>query len=317
MRSPLNNKEEPRRPWTSRSIGSSFQHNFFYIMIRLGGRRLAYFFLYFIVAYYIIFRSSIRRRCHYYLSHRFPESNIIKRIAYSYRLYICFGKVLIDRAIIGILGSEKISVTFEQKETLKRLVSDGKGVIFLMAHAGCWQVALSALNYLDTPVNMVLRREEGDIDRHYFEHQSSSGIPFNIIDPDGFLGGTLEMINCLKRGEVMCIMGDRVFGNLKNTVQVDFLGQKASFPFSAFKVASATGAPLVILLTYKKDAETFGIELVKIIHVPEDMGRSGENYRPYVTEFVRTLERYTEVHPFQFFNFYDMWGNLNSIAFTD
>jgi predicted LPLAT superfamily acyltransferase len=309
MKSPLNNKnEEPRRPWTSRSIGSSFQHHFFYFMIRVGGRRLAYFFLYFIVAYYILFRSAIRRRCSFYLAHRFPESSVTRRIIDNYKLSLSFGKVLIDRAIIGILGSEKISVTFEQKETLKKLVSDGKGVIFLMAHVGCWQVALSALNYLKIPVNMVLRREEGDIDRHYFEHHASSGIPFGIIDPDGFLGGTLEMINCLKRGEVMCIMGDRVFGNLKNTLSFDFLGEKASFPFSAFKVASATGAPVVVLLTYKKKADTFGLELANIMHISENLGRTGENYRPYVNEFVKILERYTEVHPFQFFNFYDMWG---------
>jgi predicted LPLAT superfamily acyltransferase len=295
--SPNKLMEEGQKSWTSRSIGSSFQHNFFYSMIRLGGRRLAYFFLYFIVAYYILFRPAIRRKCNFYLEHRFPGSSFIKRITDSYRLSLSF----------GILGSEKITVTFEQKEALKELVSDGKGVIFLIAHVGCWQVALSALNYLKVPVNMVLRREEGDIDRHYFEHHASSGIPFGIIDPDGFLGGTLEMINCLKRGEVMCIMGDRVFGNLKNTLSLDFLGEKASFPFSAFKIASATGAPVVILLTYKKNANNFGLELAKIMHIPENLGRSGENFRPYVNEFVKILERYTEAHPFQFFNFYDMW----------
>jgi predicted LPLAT superfamily acyltransferase len=307
MKSSLNQiKEERQRPWTSRSIGSLFQHNFFYMMIRLGGRRLAYFFLYFIVAYYILFKSAIRKRCSFYLTHRFHSRSVIKKLFYSYRLSLSFGKVLVDRAIIGILGSEKISVTFEQKETLKRLVSEGKGVIFLMAHIGCWQVALSALNYLNTPVNMVLRREEGDIDRHYFEHQSS-GLPFSIIDPDGFLGGTLEMINCLKKGEVMCIMGDRVFGNLKNTLSIDFLGQKALFPFSAFKVASATGAPVVILLTYKKDAGNFGMELAKIMKIPENLGRSGDKYNPYVSEFVKVLEEYTKANPFQFYNFYDMW----------
>jgi lauroyl/myristoyl acyltransferase len=98
-----------------------------------------------------------------------------------------------------------------------------------MAHTGCWQVALSALGYLKTRVNMVIRREEGDIDRHYFEHQSND-TPFNIIDPEGYLGGTIEMINALKNGEIVSIMGDRIFGSLKNRVPVDFLGEKALFP---------------------------------------------------------------------------------------
>ena len=116
------------------------------------------------------------------------------------------------------------------------------------------------------------------------------------------------MINALKRGEVLCVMGDRVFGNPKNTVSVDFLGARVPFPYSAFKVASATGAPVVILLTFKKGAAKFGLDLAKLIHVPENIGRTGENFRTYVSEFVDVLEKYTESHPFQFFNFYDMWG---------
>ena len=31
--------------WNSNSIGSKFGHNFFYFMVKLGGRRLAYFFI--------------------------------------------------------------------------------------------------------------------------------------------------------------------------------------------------------------------------------------------------------------------------------
>jgi predicted LPLAT superfamily acyltransferase len=153
---------------------------------------------------------------------------------------------------------------------------------------------------------MLIHREEGDIDRHYFEHRSAQN-PFRIIDPEGYLGGALEMINVLKNGEVLCVMGDRVLGDPKNTVSIDFLGEKALFPYSAFKIASATGAPAVIINTYKKDANAFGIDLSKVIYVPENLGRSGENYRPYVEEFVKSLEMYTEEHPFQFFNFYDMW----------
>lgn len=30
--------------WNSRSLGRNWQHQFFYVAIRLGGRRLAYFF---------------------------------------------------------------------------------------------------------------------------------------------------------------------------------------------------------------------------------------------------------------------------------
>lgn len=303
-------QEESQRKWTSRSIGSNLQHQFFYTLIKLGGRRLAYFFLYFIVLYYTLFRPSVRKKCYFYLSHRFPDDSLFKRMIRSFRLSLELGKVLIDRAIIGILGYEKLSVSFEEKEILTNLISKSNGIILLIAHVGCWQVALSALSSLKTRVNMVIHREEGDVDRHYFEHQSTE-LPFGIIDPEGYLGGTLEMVNVLKKGELLSIMGDRVLGNPKNTVSIDFLGEKALFPYSAFKVASATGAPIVLLFTFKTGASKFGLNLAKVIHVPENLGRSGKNYKPYVSEFVNELEKYTEAYPFQFFNFYDMWGKLN------
>jgi len=298
--------EKEKRQWTSRSIGSAFQHNIFYMLIRIGGWRLAYFILHFVVLYYILFRPSVRGKCRYYLSHRFPEENSLRRLISSYRLSLEFGKVLIDRAIVGILGPDKMSVTFKDKERLLDLISEGKGIILLMAHVGCWQTALSALHFLKIPVNMVIHREEGDIDRHYFEHRPGQW-PYRIIEPEGFLGGILEMIDVLKKGEALCIMGDRLFGNLKNAVSVNFLGEKALFPFSVMKIASASGAPIVILFPYKKGASKYGLDLVKIIRVPEGLGRSGDHFLPYINDFVQALENFAMEYPFQFFNFYDMW----------
>ena len=216
---------------------------------------------------------------------------------------------MIDRAIAGILGPDKMSVIFNDKERLLGLVSEGKGIIFLMAHVGCWQLALSALHLLNIRINMVIHREEGDVDLHYFEHQSMPW-PYRIIDPEGAFGGTLEMIDALKKGEALCMMGDRMFGNLKNTVTVNFLGENALFPFSAIKIASASGSPIVILFPYKKGATEFGLELAKIIRVPDGLGRTGDKFLPYIKEFILTLEKFTAEHPFQFFNFYDIWKRI-------
>jgi predicted LPLAT superfamily acyltransferase len=90
-------------------------------------------------------------------------------------------------------------------------------------------------------------------------------------------------------------------------LQVDFLGEKAPFPFSAFKIASAAGAPIVVFFSCKTGYDSYALKVSKIIQVPEDLGRSGESFRPYVTQFVNELELYTRGYPYQFFNFYNMW----------
>jgi predicted LPLAT superfamily acyltransferase len=218
------------------------------------------------------------------------------------------GKALIDRATIGIRGPESITTTINDLEGLLRLVHEGHGLILLTAHVGCWQAAMAELSLLNTPVSLLLHREEGDVDRHYFEHAGIS-VPFRIIDPLGYMGGVLEMMEVLKRGEVLSIMGDRVFGSDRKTVPVNFLGGEVRFPFSAFKLASATGAPVAILLSYKSGPGSYEMTFEKVIRVPSGLGMSEKAFYPYVAQFAEALESYTERYPYQFFNFYNMWEN--------
>jgi len=296
-----------RREWTSRSIGASWQHQSFYLMIRFGGRQAAYLLLYLVVFYYVLL-PSVRQKCRYYLNRRFPQAGFWAQFKNRYRMTLDFGKVLVDRALVGILGPQQIKVELHGKQELLDLLAEKKGLILVNAHVGCWQVAMSALGFMETPVNLLMQREKGDIDRHYFEH---AGIecPYRIIDPQGFLGGALEMIEVLKRGEVLSVMGDRMLGEDRNGVDVEFMGGTVRLPFSAYKLASATRAPIVALFSYKTGPDSYELKLYRTIRVPGGLGRGNEIFVPYVREFGRTLEIFCNEHPFQFFNFFDMWQN--------
>ena len=293
--------------WTSRSIGSLWQHQSFYLLIRCGGQQAAYLLLYCVVFYYTLL-PSIRKKCSYYLSRRFPEAGRWQQFWNSYKMNLALGKVLVDRALVGILGADKLEVKLHGKQELMDLIAQGNGVILVNSHIGCWQVAASILDFVDTPINLLIQREEGDIDRYHFEH-SGSECPYRIIDPRGYLGGVLEMLQVLKRGEVLSVMGDRMLGNDKNGVEVNFMGGAVTFPFSAYKLASATGAPIVALLSHKVGGNRYAIEISPPIEVPANLGRRKEKFIPYAQEYAGMLEIFCGEHPFQFFNFFDMWQN--------
>jgi len=292
--------------WTSRSIGRDWQHRFFYLAIKLGGRRLAYLCLYVVVAWYALFSAVVKERACHYLTRRFPGSNRWQRLRQRYLLILTFGQVLIDRAMVGILGADRIKVKLHDKEKLLNLLDEGKGMILVNAHVGCWQVAMSSLSFMETPVNLLMQREEGDIDRHYFEHAGLE-CPYHIIDPRGFLGGVLEMMAVLKRGEVLSVMGDRMLGDDQNGVAVKFLDGQVTMPFSAYKLASATGTPIVALFSFKTGAESYDLKLYRIIRVPPALGHDQQVFVPYVQEFAASLEEFSREQPFQFFNFFNMW----------
>jgi predicted LPLAT superfamily acyltransferase len=300
--------KRPRRAasWSSRSIGSHWQHQVFYLLIRLGGRRAAYLLLYPVIGYYVLFSRLARQRAGHYLRRRFPQASAGQRLRHCYRLILNFGKVLVDRAVVGILGPETMTVNLADRAALLKLRDEGRGLIMMTAHVGCWQVAMAALDFLQRPVNLLMRREDGDLDRHYYEH---AGIecPYRMIDPTGYLGGTLEMLGALKQGQIVCVMGDRLLGSERSTVAVDFLGEPMAVPFSAYKLASATGAPVVVFFTRKDGPASYRLQLARVIRVPELQGRSAETFRPYAEQFSAALERFCQEQPYQFFNFFDLW----------
>lgn len=292
--------------WTSRSVGSRFQHGIFYCLIRLGGRRAAYGLLYFVALYYATFRPLVWRRCAPYLSRRFPGGGIFRRWLGVYRLSLGLGKSLIDRAAVGIVGPGALSARLSGKEKLLGLLGEGRGVILLTAHVGCWQAAMSALSFLEAPVHMLMQREEGDVDRHYFEHAGLES-PYRIIDPRGFLGGAVEMADVLKRGEVLCVMGDRVLGDESATLWETYLGAPAAFPISAFKLSASTGAPVAVLFSAKTGSASYELSVADVIRVERPRVRGAEAFRPSLRRFVDALEAFGRNYPYQVFNFYDMW----------
>lgn len=292
--------------WSSRSFGSRLQHDIFYLLIRLGGRRVAYLLLYCVVAWYVLLRPGLSGRGAPYLVRRFPGRGAWGRLTDRYRLSLAFGKVLVDRAVVGILGPSAMQVTLHGRDELLALVAEGRGLILMNAHVGCWQVAMSALGFIRVPVNMLMQREDGDIDRHYFEHAGAQS-PYRIIDPRGFLGGTLEMLAVLKQGEVLCVMGDRLLGSDRSAVAVEFLGGRIQVPFSALKLASTTGAPVGVLHSWKSGPDRYELALAGTIRVPPGLGRRPEAFAPYAQQFANLLASYAEAHPYQFFNFFDMW----------
>lgn len=292
-----------KHKWDSKSHGTKFGHNFFYFTIRFGGRKVAYFFLYFVAFNYAILFPSIIKKTAPYLKKQFPDAGFFQRAGHRYLLILNFGRILIDRAIVGILGPKSINASFRNYERMKTIES---GFILLICHAGGWQVAMSALDALDKPVNFLMLRDEKDIDKQYYEHNENP-TKINIINPEQFLGGSIEILAALKNDEIVCMMGDRIFSESDRFMEMDFLKGKAMFPFSAFKMSSISQKPIVVLYSYKQGPCEYETYISTIIHVPPKLGKHQEKYRPYVETFIKSLESFVKDHPYQFFNFFDMW----------
>ncbi len=165
---------------------------------------------------------------------------------------------------------------------------------------------MSALHYLRAPVSIIMHQGAADIDPRWFVNADGEA-PFSIIDPAQPMGGVLEMIAALQANHILGLMADRVFGSDPNTLPIPFLGAPVHFPVSPYRLASMQGTPIAVVFSYKTGFSRYRTELARIIRVPAGLGRSNEAYRPFLLEFVEALETFVSSHPWQFFNFHDMW----------
>lgn len=295
------------RRWSARSIGKKWQHRFFYFLIRYLGLAPAYQWVHIVSFWYVLFHASVRRKTDPYLSRRFPaRRGALQRFADSHRLVVSLGKSLVDRAAFGLAGPRKVRIDFIDKEALLAVLGEGRGAVLINAHVGAWQIAVAGFKGLEASVNLVIQRAAGDVDLHYFEHSGES-MPFRIIDPEGPMGGIVEMTTALRNGEIVGVMGDRMFGSDANAISAPFMGGTIGIPVSPYRLASAAQAPIIVVFSHRAGRAAYDIRLVKTIRVPPGLGRDPKAYEPWAAEFTSTLEEYVEAHPWEFYNFFDLW----------
>jgi predicted LPLAT superfamily acyltransferase len=287
--------------WAQPGLGRSWQQRFFHWLIRVGGKARGYHMSHLVTFWYVLLYPSIRRRCRFYLSRRFPDhKGWIRRFLDTYRLARTYGAALVDMTVLEIFGPRAISATCPEHDRLIRLCAEPRGFVLLHAHVGSFQIGMSALTQFPKGVSIVMIPETR---APMLLGPQSAG----MIDPRTGLQGVIAMTESLLRGEIVTMMGDRIFGSDQNTVAVQFLGDPALFPVTPYRLASATGTPVLVMAAPKTSPKSYELRILKMIEVPPNLGRNAQDYAPYAQQFADCIEQFTREFPWQFYNFYDLW----------
>jgi lauroyl/myristoyl acyltransferase len=223
----------------------------------------------------------------------------------TWRLYWTFGQCLVDRAVAGITGDYCFDESARKR--LSSLEAAGTGLILLAAHTGCWQMAPYGLaRHAVCPVSVLVHRETGDIDRLPHEH-SGTAAPFSMIGADAGMLAPVELLKRLRRGELLCMMGDRVMGEPDPAVEALFFGEKIRVPYLPYRLASASGSTVAFAFALRTGQGRGHLRLESGIRVPTSLGNNPAAYQPYAQKFVSSLEAFVQRHPHQFFNFHNLW----------
>ncbi|HUJ19833.1 MAG TPA: lysophospholipid acyltransferase family protein [Nitrospirota bacterium] len=289
---------------TDRKRGNRIGFWFFRTAVRVSGLAGAYGLLYLVGLYYLAFDRPAVRASLAYVNRRFPGHGRLRRLLDVYLLFVSQGKSLLDRYYV-IAGGTSIEIDIQGLERLKGLLSGEKGLVLLTAHVGNWQVAMTVLRRLGKTVHLLMRPEDNAAVRESLGiDRDQSAI--RILHTDDTLGGVVEAMKAISRGELVSIMGDRTYGY--SSQEAMLLGGPVSFPYGAFTIAGAAQCPVVVLLSAKVGRRKYLTDVTHVIEPPRGRAREKqEQIRACVQEYARVLEDYADRYPYQWFVFRDMW----------
>jgi predicted LPLAT superfamily acyltransferase len=293
----------PIPQWAEPDISPAWKYKFVSWVIRYGGRARAYHIALFASFWYVLFYPSIRQRCRFYLDRRFPaRTRWHQRFHDDLKLVRIYAETLADMIILRVLGPNALSAHCPQHDQLIERCAAEQGFLLVHAHVGCFQIGMSALTQFPKAVSIVMIPEPG------------AAPPASIIDSRGGLDTVMQMTAAVLRGEIVAMMGDRIFGSDRNVAPVRFLGGKALFPITAYRVASATHVPVLVMTAPKTAKSSYELRVAKVINVPPGLGRDPAEYAPYAQQFADCIEQFTNDFPWQVFNFYNLWEVSGSAA---
>lgn len=289
-----------KKQWSGQSRGGKTGYQIFAYIIKHFGVNFAYTLLAFVVAYFVPFAPKATRSIWNYNRKRLKMSRL-RSLIELYRHYYIFGQVIIDKMALHAGLAEKYHFEFDNYDEFIRLISGNQGVVIIGAHVGNWEAGSVFFEKYGKKINIVYFDSEAEKIKKVLENRSTQSeickIIFTNNDP---IEALLKMKVALNNGEYVCIDGDRYLDK-KNTLETDFLGEKALFPSGPFLIATKCRVPIVFYYAVRERNKTYRF-IFENITLTEHNGT-----QQLLKKYTESLEKIVKKYPNQWFNFYDFW----------
>lgn len=289
--------------WEGKSLGNKLGYRIFFFICKNIGVYPAYFILFFVAFYYLLFsRSSTREIYRYFRVHH--KYSKLKSLINSYRNYHVFGQTLIDKVIVMAGVQNKFTCFLDGENNLHDIVRQGKGGLLISAHVGNWEMAGEWFDRITPAINIVMLDAEHQQIRDYINSITGKR-NYNIIPIKGDMSHIYEIAAAFQRNELVCMHADRFLPGNK-TIPRHFLSGKAQFPLGPFIIAATFRVPVAFVFAFKESPSHYhffgSIPLTFDRNIPRN-----QVIESLLDTFISNLERMVKKYPTQWFNYYDFW----------
>jgi len=126
-----------------------------------------------------------------------------------------------------------------------------------------------------------------------------------IVDLRGGPLATIELLQALRRNEIVAIQGDRVY-HPRHSAEVSFFSKPTAFPLGPFLLSQVSGAPVLPGFVIRQGWLRYRILSGDPIF-PGGSGDDDADQRAALAQAVGFLEAQVSVHYDQWMNFFDFW----------
>lgn len=234
----------------------------------------------------------------------FPEKSKNERNRILRGVYTSLGRLLAEFAKFPeyTKGNVKRVAVYEGFENFERARERGRGVLFMTAHLGGWEIGAFAHSIYGNPLNVMMRELDNPyLDRLVTEYRSLHGN--RMMSKDDFARG---LIGAMRRGETVGILMDTNMTPPQG-VFVDYFGHLACTASGVARVALRTGAAVVPAFTiWDKEIGKYRIHF----DPPIQLANTGNDEADAITNtaaFTKKIEEFVRRYPDQWLWVHRRW----------
>lgn len=232
----------------------------------------------------------------------------------SFLRYRAFGRAILDRLAIWAGKAEDFEYRVEGNEHCDRLANAGRGGIVVGAHLGNFDALRLLAERQQRIVYALMFTAHAERINKIFD-ELSPDVELRTIEADpNPLRAVFEIRECVQRGELVSILADRTHpGDLGRTTEASFLGGPVELPQVPFLLASLLGCPVLLMLAFQTGPGRYDVFTEQLTDGVQFLRHEREKgVAELLTAYAARLEHYCERYPYQWFNFYDYWGDEKS-----
>ncbi len=190
-------------------------------------------------------------------------------------------------------------VTFENREKVDAALAEGRGIIFISAHFGNWEIGATALSKLIVPTTSIYKSfDRPEFNPYLLEARTRHGM--EMIEKEGALK---HLTRALKQKKCVSLMIDQA-SNARHGVAVDLFGHSTYHSSTPATLSYKYDAPIIPLYILTDDDENYTIRFEDPIEVKSD---DPQSILDATQRQVKTLEKIIRANPKFWFWCHKRW----------